>query len=206
MIERRLLGLVDYDEAFSAMKAFTQNRTEDTPDELWLLEHPAVFTQGVAGKAAHLLAPGDIPVVKIDRGGQVTYHGPGQWVGYVLLDIRRGSLTVRGLVTAIERAVIALLARYDIQASADPKAPGVYVEGRKIAALGLKVSRGCSYHGVCLNVDMDLEPFRRINPCGHAGLEVTSMGSLMGADAVDKEAIGQALLDSLEFEFSRPAT
>lgn len=206
MIERRLLGLVDYDEAFSAMKAFTQNRTEDTPDELWLLEHPAVFTQGVAGKAAHLLAPGDIPVVKIDRGGQVTYHGPGQWVVYVLLDIRRGSLTVRGLVTAIERAVIALLARYDIQASADPKAPGVYVEGRKIAALGLKVSRGCSYHGVSLNVDMDLEPFRRINPCGHAGLEVTSMASLMGADAVDKEAIGQALLDSLEFEFSRPAT
>ena len=206
MIERRLLGLVDYDEAFSAMKAFTQNRTEDTPDELWLLEHPAVFTQGVAGKAAHLLAPGDIPVVKIDRGGQVTYHGPGQWVVYVLLDIRRGGLTVRGLVTAIERAVIALLARYDIQASADPKAPGVYVEGRKIAALGLKVSRGCSYHGVSLNVDMDLEPFRRINPCGHAGLEVTSMASLMGADAVDKEAIGQALLDSLEFEFSRPAT
>lgn len=206
MIERRLLGLVDYDETFSAMKAFTQNRTEDTPDELWLLEHPAVFTQGVAGKAAHLLAPGDIPVVKIDRGGQVTYHGPGQWVVYVLLDIRRGSLTVRGLVTAIERAVIALLARYDIQASADPKAPGVYVEGRKIAALGLKVSRGCSYHGVSLNVDMDLEPFRRINPCGHAGLEVTSMASLMGADAVDKEAIGQALLDSLEFEFSRPAT
>jgi lipoyl(octanoyl) transferase len=206
VIERRLLGLVDYDETFSAMKAFTQNRTEDTPDELWLLEHPAVFTQGVAGKAAHLLAPGDIPVVKIDRGGQVTYHGPGQWVVYVLLDIRRGSLTVRGLVTAIERAVIALLARYDIQASADPKAPGVYVEGRKIAALGLKVSRGCSYHGVSLNVDMDLEPFRRINPCGHAGLEVTSMASLMGADAVDKEAIGQALLDSLEFEFSRPAT
>ena len=205
MIERRLLGLVDYDETFSAMKAFTQNRTEDTPDELWLLEHPAVFTQGVAGKAAHLLAPGDIPVVKIDRGGQVTYHGPGQWVVYVLLDIRRSSLTVRGLVTAIERAVIALLANYGIQASADPKAPGVYVEGRKIAALGLKVSRGCSYHGVSLNVDMDLEPFRRINPCGHAGLEVISMASLLGADAVDKEAIGQALLNSLEYEFSRPA-
>ena len=205
MIERRLLGLVDYDETFSAMKAFTQNRTEDTPDELWLLEHPAVFTQGVAGKAAHLLAPGDIPVVKIDRGGQVTYHGPGQWVVYVLLDIRRGSLTVRGLVTAIERAVISLLAQYGIQASADPKAPGVYVEGRKIAALGLKVSRGCSYHGVALNVDMNLEPFRRINPCGHAGLEVISMASLLGADALDKEAIGQALLDSLEYEFSRSA-
>ncbi|MDG0991416.1 MAG: lipoyl(octanoyl) transferase LipB [Luminiphilus sp.] len=205
MIERRLLGLVDYDETFLAMKAFTQNRAEDTPDELWLLEHPAVFTQGVAGKATHLLAPGDIPVVKIDRGGQVTYHGPGQWVVYVLLDIRRGSLTVRGLVTAIERAVISLLAQYGIQASADPKAPGVYVEGRKIAALGLKVSRGCSYHGVALNVDMNLEPFRRINPCGHAGLEVISMASLLGADALDKEAIGQALLDSLEYEFSRSA-
>ena len=148
MIERRLLGLVDYEETFSAMKAFTRSRGADTPDELWLLEHPAVFTQGVAGKAAHLLAPGNIPVVKIDRGGQVTYHGPGQWVVYVLLDIRRGSLTVRGLVTAIERAVISLLAKYDIEGAADPKAPGVYVEGRKIAALGLKVSRGCSYHGV----------------------------------------------------------
>lgn len=202
MIERRLLGLVDYEETFSAMKAFTRSRGADTPDELWLLEHPAVFTQGVAGKAAHLLAPGNIPVVKIDRGGQVTYHGPGQWVVYVLLDIRRGSLTVRGLVTAIERAVISLLAKYDIEGSADPKAPGVYVQGRKIAALGLKVSRGCSYHGVSLNVDMDLEPFRRINPCGHAGLEVISMASLLGSDAVDKEAIGQALLDSLEHEFT----
>jgi len=185
------------------MKAFTRSRGADTPDELWLLEHPAVFTQGVAGKAAHLLAPGNIPVVKIDRGGQVTYHGPGQWVVYVLLDIRRGSLTVRGLVTAIERAVISLLAKYDIEGSADPKAPGVYVEGRKIAALGLKVSRGCSYHGVSLNVDMDLEPFRRINPCGHAGLEVISMASLLDPDTLDKETIGQALLDSLEHEFTR---
>ena len=204
MITRRLLGLVDYNETFSAMKTFTQSRQGNTPDELWLLEHPSVFTQGVAGKSSHLLAPGNIPVVKIDRGGQVTYHGPGQWVVYVLLDIRRGSLTVRGLVTAIERAVISLLAQYGIRGLADPKAPGVYVDGKKIAALGLKVSRGCSYHGVALNVDMDLEPFRRINPCGHAGLEVISMASLLGHEAVDKEAIGHALLDSLEHEFTRP--
>jgi len=188
------------------MKTFTQHRNGDTPDQLWLLEHPPVFTQGVAGKASHLLAPGDIPVVKIDRGGQVTYHGPGQWVVYVLLDIRRSGLTVRGLVTAIERAVIAQLAQYGIKGESNPKAPGVYVDERKIAALGLKVSRGCSYHGVSLNVDMDLEPFRRINPCGHAGLEVISMATLLGATALDKDAIGQALLDSLEHEFTHPTT
>jgi lipoyl(octanoyl) transferase len=206
VIERRLLGLVDYAETFAAMKTFTQHRNGDTPDQLWLLEHPPVFTQGVAGKASHLLAPGDIPVVKIDRGGQVTYHGPGQWVVYVLLDIRRSGLTVRGLVTAIERAVIAQLAQYGIKGESNPKAPGVYVDERKIAALGLKVSRGCSYHGVSLNVDMDLEPFRRINPCGHAGLEVISMATLLGATALDKDAIGQALLDSLEHEFTHPTT
>lgn len=206
MIERRVLGLVDYAETFAAMKTFTQHRNGDTPDQLWLLEHPPVFTQGVAGKASHLLAPGDIPVVKIDRGGQVTYHGPGQWVVYVLLDIRRSGLTVRGLVTAIERAVIAQLAQYGIKGESNPKAPGVYVDERKIAALGLKVSRGCSYHGVSLNVDMDLEPFRRINPCGHAGLEVISMATLLGATALDKDAIGQALLDSLEHEFTHPTT
>ena len=206
MIERRLLGLVDYAETFAAMKTFTQHRNGDTPDQLWLLEHPPVFTQGVAGKASHLLAPGDIPVVKIDRGGQVTYHGPGQWVVYVLLDIRRSGLTVRGLVTAIERAVIAQLAQYGIKGESNPKAPGVYVDERKIAALGLKVSRGCCYHGVSLNVDMDLEPFRRINPCGHAGLEVISMATLLGATALDKDAIGQALLDSLEHEFTHPTT
>ena len=206
MIERRLLGLVDYAETFAAMKTFTQHRNGDTPDQLWLLEHPPVLTQGVAGKASHLLAPGDIPVVKIDRGGQVTYHGPGQWVVYVLLDIRRSGLTVRGLVTAIERAVIAQLAKYGIKGESNPKAPGVYVDERKIAALGLKVSRGCSYHGVSLNVDMDLEPFRRINPCGHAGLEVISMATLLGATALDKDAIGQALLDSLEHEFTHPTT
>jgi len=184
------------------MKTFTLERDADTADQLWLLEHPPVFTQGVAGKSEHVLAPGDIPVVAIDRGGQVTYHGPGQLVVYVLLDIRRVGLTVRGLVSAIERAVIALLGQYGVEARADAKAPGVYVAGQKIAALGLKVSRGCSYHGLSLNVDMDLEPFQRINPCGYAGLEVTSMATLLGAGALNKSAIGNALLDCLEFEFS----
>lgn len=184
------------------MKTFTLERDADTADQLWLLEHPPVFTQGVAGRSEHVLTPGDIPVVAIDRGGQVTYHGPGQLVVYVLLDIRRVGLTVRGLVSAIERAVIALLGRYGVEAHADPKAPGVYVAGQKIAALGLKVSRGCSYHGMSLNVDMDLEPFQRINPCGYADLEVTSMATLLGSGALDKAAVGNALLDCLEFEFT----
>ena len=184
------------------MKTFTLERDADTADQLWLLEHPPVFTQGVAGRSEHVLTPGDIPVVAIDRGGQVTYHGPGQLVVYVLLDIRRVGLTVRGLVSAIERAVIALLRQYGVEAHADPKAPGVYVAGQKIAALGLKVSRGCSYHGMSLNVDMDLEPFQRINPCGYADLEVTSMATLLGSGALDKAAVGNALLDCLEFEFT----
>ena len=184
-MERRLLGRVDFAETFAAMKAFTSERGETTPDQLWLVEHPPVFTQGVAGKAEHLLAPGDIPVVAADRGGQVTYHGPGQLVVYVLLDVRRAGLTVRGLVSAIERAVISVLAGYGIEAVADPKAPGVYVAGRKIAALGLKVSRGRSYHGLSLNVDMDLEPFARINPCGYPDLEVTSMAQLLHRHDLD---------------------
>lgn len=187
------------------MKDFTSGRDVDTQDQLWLLEHPPVFTQGVAGKAEHVLAPGNIPVVGIDRGGQVTYHGPGQLVVYVLLDIRRAGLTVRGLVSAIERAVITLLARYGIDATADAKAPGVYVSGRKIASLGLKVSRGCSYHGMALNVDVDLEPFSRINPCGFPDLEVTSMAILLGGRGVDKTGIGTELLDCLEFEFTKGA-
>ena len=188
-MERRLLGRVDFAETFAAMKAFTSERGETTPDQLWLVEHPPVFTQGVAGKAEHLLAPGDIPVVAADRGGQVTYHGPGQLVVYVLLDVRRAGLTVRGLVSAIERAVISVLAGYGIEAVADPKAPGVYVAGRKIAALGLKVSRGRSYHGLSLNVDMDLEPFARINPCGYPDLEVTSMAQLLHRHDLDLSLI-----------------
>lgn len=200
-MERRLLGRVDFAETFAAMKAFTAERDDGTPDQLWLVEHPSVFTQGVAGKAEHLLAPGDIPVVAADRGGQVTYHGPGQVVVYVLLDVRRAGLTVRGLVSAIERAVISVLASYGIESIADPKAPGVYVEGRKIAALGLKVSRGRSYHGLSLNVDMDLEPFARINPCGYPDLEVTSMAQLLHRHDFDSAAVGGELLDALEQEF-----
>lgn len=198
-MQRCHLGLAaDYAATFEAMQRYTRERTADSPDQLWLLQHPPVFTQGVSGKAEHLLAPGDIPVVNIDRGGQVTYHGPGQWVVYVLFDLRRAGFGVRQLVSAIESAVVDLLARYGIDARPDPKAPGVYVDGRKIASLGLKVSRGCSYHGVALNVDLDLEPFQRINPCGYSGLEVISMVSLLGADAVDAAIVGEQLLDCLE--------
>jgi len=203
-MKRSYLGTVDYVTAFDAMKHFTLERDEATPDELWLLQHPAVFTQGISGKAEHLLAPGDIPVVQIDRGGQVTYHGPGQWVAYVLVDLRRASLGVRQLVTRLEQAIINLLALYGVIATADPKAPGVYVEGKKIASLGLKVSRGCSYHGLALNVDMDLEPFQRINPCGYEGLQVISLASVIDRERIDMSLIGEQLLSSLESELQRP--
>ncbi len=183
------------------MRQYTRDRTADSEDQLWLLQHPSVYTQGIAGKAEHVLAPGDIPIVQIDRGGQVTYHGPGQWVVYCLIDLRRAGLTVRGLVSAIEGAVIDLLAAHGITANADPKAPGVYVDGRKIASLGLKVSRGCAYHGVSLNVNMDLEPFQRINPCGHAGLEVIDMATLLGDRLPAEDRVGQQLLDALQARF-----
>ena len=194
----RHLGLVEYSATFEAMQRFTRERDANTEDELWLLQHPPVFTQGISGKAEHLLMPGDIPVVQIDRGGQVTYHGPGQWVVYLLLDIRRAGIGVRQLVTLIESAIVELLAFYGIAAAADPKAPGVYVSGRKIASLGLKISRGCSYHGLALNVDMDLSPFQRINPCGYAGLEVISMATLLPADTVNVSAVGERLLAELQ--------
>ena len=186
--------MVDYASTLQAMKAFTDSRGDDTPDELWLLQHPRVFTQGQAGRAEHLLAPGDIPVIQVDRGGQVTYHGPGQWVIYLLVNLRRRGLGVRDLVDLIERSSVALLAEYGIEAAPDPAAPGVYVAGEKIASLGLRVRRGCSYHGLALNVDMDLEPFQRINPCGHAGLQVTSMARLLPGRAVDMAAVGKRLL------------
>lgn len=194
----RHLGLVEYSATFEAMQRFTRERDANTEDELWLLQHPPVFTQGISGKAEHLLMPGDIPVVQIDRGGQVTYHGPGQWVVYLLLDIRRAGIGVRQLVTLIESAIVELLAFYGIAAAADPKAPGVYVRGRKIASLGLKISRGCSYHGLALNVDMDLSPFQRINPCGYAGLEVISMATLLPHDTVNVSAVGERLLAELQ--------
>jgi lipoyl(octanoyl) transferase len=177
------------------MRQFTDSRAADTPDELWLLQHPPVFTQGQAGKAEHVLAPGGIPVIQVDRGGQVTYHGPGQWVLYLLINLRRHQLGVRDLVTLIEHSVVQLLAEYDIDAAAKPGAPGVYVRDEKIAALGLRVRRGCSYHGLALNVDMDLEPFGRINPCGYEGLRVTSMARLLPHTNLDLDSIGRRMMD-----------
>jgi len=174
----RTLGRVGYGEAWEAMRAFTQRRDADTPDEVWLLEHPPVFTLGQAGRVEHLLDPGPVPVIATDRGGQVTYHGPGQLVAYVLVDLGRQRLGVRGFVEALEQAVIDTLAEAQVQAARRPGAPGVYVGGRKVAALGLRVRRGCTYHGLALNVDVDLEPFRRIDPCGYPGLEVTRLRDL----------------------------
>ena len=172
------LGCVDYEVTWRAMQDFNQTRDESTPDEIWLLEHPPVFTLGLAGKPEHVLNPGDIPVVQIDRGGQVTYHGPGQIVAYLLLDLRRRGYGVRELVHRMEEAVIGLLSSYDVTAERKAGAPGVYVNEAKIAALGLRVKRGCCYHGLALNVDMNLEPFSRINPCGYPGLVVTQAKEL----------------------------
>lgn len=175
----RHLGLVDYLPTFEAMRRLTAERDERTADEIWLLQHPQVFTQGQAGKAEHLLAPGDIPVIQVDRGGQVTYHGPGQLVAYLMLDLRRLGLGVRDLVTAMEQSLVDVLASYGIDAAPKADAPGVYVQGDKIASLGLRVSRGCSFHGLALNVDMDMSPFWRINPCGYAGLKMVQLKDLL---------------------------
>ena len=190
----RELGLVDYKTTLQAMKTFTDSRTPESPDELWLLQHPRVFTQGQAGKEEHVLAAGDIPVVQADRGGQVTYHAPGQWVVYILVDLRRHALGVRALVDLIESSLVELLAQYDIEANARPDAPGVYVDGEKIAALGLRVRKGCSYHGLALNVELDLEPFQRINPCGYEGLNVTSMKNCLPGRSLDMDAVGRSLV------------
>ncbi len=187
----RRLGVRDYQPVWRAMQEYTERRGADSADELWLVEHPPVFTVGLNGKPEHLLAPGDIPVVQIDRGGQVTYHGPGQLVFYPLLDLRRLKLGVRQLVTSLEQAVIDLLADYGITAVGRRDAPGVYVDGAKIAALGLRVRRGCSYHGLSLNVAMDLEPFARINPCGYPDLRVTQLSALAGP--VEMAAVAQGL-------------
>ena len=176
----RELGLQEYLPVWEAMQRFTNGRTPETTDELWLLQHNPVFTQGQAGKAEHLLLPGEIPVIQSDRGGQVTYHGPGQLIGYLLLDVRRLSVGVRDLVSLIERSLIEVLAGYGVTAAAKPDAPGVYVDGAKIASLGLRIRNGRSFHGLALNVDMDLEPFRRINPCGYAGLAMTQLRDLIG--------------------------
>jgi lipoyl(octanoyl) transferase len=175
----RHLGQVDYLTTLESMRRYTAERGPHSCDEIWLLQHPPVFTQGQAGKAEHLLAPGDIPVIQVERGGQVTYHGPGQLLAYLLLDLRRLGLGVRELVTAMEQSLIDLLASYGIEAAAKADAPGVYVHGAKIASLGLRVRRGCSFHGLALNVDMDMAPFQRINPCGYAGLQMVHLAALL---------------------------
>jgi len=176
------------------MQAFTDSRDENTPDEIWLVEHPPVFTQGQAGKAEHLLAPGDIPVIQVDRGGQVTYHGPGQIVAYTLIDIKRLELGVRELVTGIEDAILDVLESYDVKAQRLAGAPGIYVDGVKIASLGLRVRRGKSFHGLALNVNMDLEPFERINPCGFQGMRVTNLSAFA---EIDIQQVEDQLIASL---------
>ncbi|TKB49109.1 lipoyl(octanoyl) transferase LipB [Ferrimonas aestuarii] len=184
----RRLGLQPYEPVWHAMQAFTDNRNDDSPDELWLLEHQPVFTQGQAGKAEHLLNTGDIPVVQVDRGGQVTFHGPGQLVAYPLLNIRRLGIGVRDLVTHIEQCLIELLAPYEIKAYAKADAPGVYVNERKVASLGLRIRKGCSFHGLALNVNMDTSPFLRINPCGYAGMEMVQSSDIGGPQRVEQAA------------------
>ena len=185
------LGLRPYQEIWDAMRACTAARDADSADQIWLVQHPPVYTQGQAGKPEHLLAPGDIPVIQIDRGGQITYHGPGQIVMYLLLDIRRAGIGIRALVSLIEESVIGFLQEQGIRAQSRADAPGVYVGGKKIASLGLRVRGGCTYHGVALNVDMNLEPFSRINPCGLVGMQMTQLRDL--GVALDADAAGAAL-------------
>lgn len=199
MIHIRNIGTVDYQQTLDAMRRFTAERNADTADEIWLLQHPPVFTQGMNGKAEHLLDPGDIPLVQTDRGGQVTYHGPGQLIVYLLLDLRRRHLGVKQLVELLEQSVIELLKGYGIQAERRSDAPGVYVNGDKIAALGLRIRRNGSYHGLSLNVDMDLKPFERINPCGYRGMGVTRLVDLGVSDPVTVigERLSGLLLDAL---------
>jgi lipoyl(octanoyl) transferase len=191
----RRLGQRDYQRTWQAMREFTDSRTEQTPSQFWIVEHPPVFTQGQAGKPEHLLGTGDIPVVQTDRGGQVTYHGPGQLVIYLLISLREAGIGIRRLVNVMEQSIIDLLSSRGIPAEARKDAPGVYVDGSKIASLGLRVRRGCTYHGLALNVSNDLEPFLRINPCGYAGLQVTSTSRLGIAD--DQELLANELVQSL---------
>ena len=192
----RLLGRVAYEPTWRAMQALTQRRDASSSDELWLLEHPRVYTLGLAGRREHVLAPDDIPVVATDRGGQVTYHGPGQVVAYAMLDLRRRALGVKELVRRLEQSAIDALAGYGVAGERRAGMPGVYVGGAKIAAVGLRVARGCSYHGLALNVDLDLEPFSRIDPCGYRGLACTRMADHGVRDSI--EAVQQKLSESLE--------
>lgn len=186
-LQIRRLGLMDYEPVWRAMQTFTDNRDKNTPDEIWLVEHPPVFTQGQTGRAEHVLAPGDIPVIQVDRGGQVTYHGPGQIVAYTLIDIIRLGMGVRELVRGIEDAILTVLGGYGVEAQRLAGAPGIYVEGVKVASLGLRVRKGKSFHGLALNVDMDLEPFQRINPCGFEGMQVTNLSAFTQVDYAEVE-------------------
>ncbi|ENM5740545.1 lipoyl(octanoyl) transferase LipB [Vibrio mimicus] len=198
----RRLGRRDYTPVWQAMHQFTDQRDSTTRDEVWLVEHNPVFTQGQAGKAEHLLNTGDIPVVQSDRGGQVTYHGPGQLVAYFLIDLRRKHLGVRELVTHIENLVINTLKHYQIDSAARPDAPGVYVQDKKICSLGLRIRRGCSFHGLALNIQMDLTPFLRINPCGYAGMEMVQLSDLYGPIGIEQveQALIQELVTLLDYE------
>lgn len=200
----RELGRQPYEPVWRAMQRLTDARGPHTPDELWLVEHDPVFTLGQAGKPEHVLAPGDIPVLNVDRGGQVTYHGPGQLVAYPLVDLRRLGLGVRELVCRIEGAVIDTLAQYGIRGERKEGAPGIYVAGAKVMALGLRVRKGCSFHGLAFNIAMDLEPFRRINPCGYQGLEVTSVLELGGPG--DFATIQPVLVEALSRRLGLAAT
>ncbi len=202
----RRLGRVEYEPTWRAMQRFTEERSAATPDEIWFLEHPPVFTLGVNASRAHLLSPGDIPVLQVDRGGEVTYHGPGQLVVYPLVDLKRAGVAIRDFVTALERGVIDLAAQDGIRAECRRSAPGVYVEGRKLASLGVRVRRAGSYHGLAVNVALDLEPFRRINPCGYQGLEMTQLAQLGGPRTVGAcaRALEPHLLRALGYRVTAP--
>jgi len=197
----RQLGMVPYEQTWEAMKTFTEQRDADTRDEFWLLQHQPVFTQGQAGKAEHLLATGDIPVIQADRGGQVTYHGPGQLVVYVLVDLRRKKLGARDLVTCIENSIVATLADLDIAAEPKADAPGVYTQGKKIASLGLRIRHGCSFHGLALNINMNLEPFLRINPCGYQGMAMAQVKDYVAEPDLDRISLrlAQHLMEQLGY-------
>lgn len=204
----RWLGRKDYQPCWEAMQEFTQSRTEDSADEVWFLEHTPVFTQGQNGKPEHVLNPGDIPVVLTDRGGQVTYHGPGQLMIYTLIDLRRKKINVRELVTLLEQSLIDLLAEYNIQAAANPAAPGVYVNQKKIGSIGLRIRKGCSYHGIAFNVALDLEPFSRINPCGFSQLKMVSFSELGGLGSTQEtgRALVKHLMKNLRYTTLRDQT
>ena len=194
-IKIKHLGFSEYEPVWRAMQEFTDSRDKDTTDEIWTVEHPPVFTQGQAGKAEHILAAGDIPVIQVDRGGQVTYHGPGQIVIYPLIDLKRHKMGIKALVHGIEEAIIQTLSQYDVYAQRRENAPGVYVEGKKVASLGLRVRKGCTFHGLAFNIRMDLEPFSRINPCGFLGLEVVQLSEFV--HNVDFLQVQNELVDNL---------